>query len=334
MEPEYDGWFYINKWVGCICHKLHLVVSLSAKDSLLKKSLKDARDLTTMYSRNGTLRQELANFTDLALINAPENRWYYQWFEISRLIEVREAVQLLPAKFHSLGDQDFENFEAFLNVTEKFKCCSEKFSQKNALISEIIPRIDEINDFLEKQLAENESTIVLSFIQQLQSQMERVLNINELKADRDYAFATMLDPRYKNLYATDVNLLSFRETFSIETVEEENVVETCVSDRRSQLLASRNANNAYLSAPTPAEIYLSSPLLDIEADPIKFWLDQVPSKMRNEAIKYMTINPSQVDSERLFSQASRVITDIRGRLNSDKAEKIIIMSQFIKNTFE
>ena len=144
----------------------------------------------------------------------------------------------------------------------------------------------------------------------------------------------MLDPRYKNLYATDANLLSFREMFGIETVEEENVVETSVSDRRSQLLASRNANNAYLSAPTPAEIYLSSPLLDIEADPIKFWLDQVPSKMRNEAIKYMTVNPSQVDSERLFSQASRVITDIRGRLNSEKAEKIIIMSQFIKNTFE
>ena len=83
--------------------------------------------------------------------------------------------------------------------------------------------------------------------------MERVLNTNELKADRDYKFFTMLDSRYKNLYPTDVNLLSFRETFSIETAEEENVVETCVSDRRSQLLASRNANNAYLSAPTPAE---------------------------------------------------------------------------------
>ena len=51
--------------------------------------------------------------------------------------------------------------------------------------------------------------------------MEKVLNINELKADRDYAFATMLDPRCKNLYATDGKLLSIRETFGIETVEEE-----------------------------------------------------------------------------------------------------------------
>ena len=88
-KDDYNGWFKISYWNGCICHLLHLVVSCGLKGTILSQSLDKARSLSTKFVRNASLRNDIQSLADKVLIHALSNRWFYQVFEVERIIEVK-----------------------------------------------------------------------------------------------------------------------------------------------------------------------------------------------------------------------------------------------------
>ena len=57
--PNHTGWFKINRWLGCVGHRLHLVVTEALKVSGIRISTTKARDFTTKYTRNGQMRKQI-----------------------------------------------------------------------------------------------------------------------------------------------------------------------------------------------------------------------------------------------------------------------------------
>ena len=103
-----------------------------------------------------------------------------------------------------------------MDVTSKFKSATEKFSSNSSFISEIIPEIDEIiNDLNEKKLL-SKSSEEIDFITNLQIQIDRVFG-NDLKSDL-LVHSTLLDPRFKDMYASESQIECFKRKFDPSTL--------------------------------------------------------------------------------------------------------------------
>ena len=93
--PNYNGWFRINRWLGCVGHRLHLVVTEALKVSGIRISTTKVGDFATKYTRNGQMRKQMGNLAQKKKINAPSNRWFYSIFKIKRILELKEEVRIV-----------------------------------------------------------------------------------------------------------------------------------------------------------------------------------------------------------------------------------------------
>lgn len=180
---------------------MHLVVSCGLKGTGVSQSLEKARNLTTKFVRNANLRSDLQSLTKLVLIHAPSNRWFYQIFEVERIVDLKNEVQIVAKNYGiDFAEDDFTNFEIFLESTLPLKQATIKFSATGSLFSEIIPEIDDIYSNLQSKHVESENPAENEFIKSLINQMYRVLNLGQMKKDPVLSAATFLDPRFKDMY--------------------------------------------------------------------------------------------------------------------------------------
>ena len=78
--------------------------------------------------------------------------------------------------------------------------------------------------------------------------------------------------------------------------------------------------------------YLSVPTLDFEMCPLEWWNinSTLYPSISTVAKSYLLIQGTSVPSERVFSSASRIITDLRNRLTEESADRLI----FLNNNLE
>ena len=206
-KSSYTGWLKFEHWIGCVAHRMHLVVSNSLKDTQIKIVIDKVRSFTTKYARNGKLRGEMNEIRCLAIINAPSNRWYYSMFEVERMIELKEVVLLVCKKYEiEFTDDDFETMKVYLEILQPFKQHATALTSRHVTISQIIPMVDDILVTLNELETKFQGKESSGYVENLLDEMKKVLDLSNLKKDKFIAAATFLDPRYKTLYFTQSDI--------------------------------------------------------------------------------------------------------------------------------
>lgn len=75
-------------------------------------------------------------------------------------------------------------------------------------------------------------------------------------------------------------------------------------------------------------LYLSMPVIDMEDDPIRFWLKYKASmpSLAEAAFKYLSVPASSVPSERVFSKSGQICNERRNRLEPKRVDKLVFLN--------
>lgn len=340
----YNGWFKVSHWFGCIGHRLHLAITRGQKGTTIYEAVAKAREFTSKYSRNSSLRSDLSSLTGKAIIHAPDNRWYYHVFEIERILELRNEVKLVSRSYGMcFDDADFELMEMYINAVAPMKIACEKLSKKSATIDLVIPTIDTILFDLQKSLTtlnEDGQQLVNNII----GEIDRIMNLSDLKNDRFVALATFLNPAFKDLYIDSNDQIEcwLQNEEAVESPlpsEFTEIIESEVDERR-KILLQQNASKKSKMEKTGSKLsnqinsYVNQPITQkyVIVDPLEYWKKH--KELYPELAKmFFALNsrPStQVESERLFSAAGLLLDEKRSNLDPEKAEKYLILNKFYK----
>lgn len=60
--------------------------------------------------------------------------------------------------------------------------------------------------------------------------------------------------------------------------------------------------------------------------PLKYWQNYSQSPLSKLAKRYLTIIATSVPSERLFSRAGNIITDLRNRLTGEHLQQLLFLN--------
>jgi len=164
-----------------------------------------------------------------------------------------------------------------------------------------------------------------------------------IKAERVYALATLLDPRYKGrLFAPDE--LEATKQWAIDEARFEPSHPPANSPQPPPAKKARagplDVLDAILGTPAPTSSASAASLVDAELSaylqgdvigraesPTEWWAANAAKYplLAAEAKRYLSAPPTSVASERVFSAAGRIYTDKRNRLLPKRADMLLFL---------
>lgn len=169
--------------------------------------------------------------------------------------------------------------------------------------------------------------------------------ISVVESDTILAVCMLLDPRFKrNFFENAVDLQKAEELIKSELLAmapptEEPVVEEGLSDNEDDFWSDRKSfkGPSTLSV-TPHMVpsvnmefdrYVAEPVVSQNYDPLAYWNKETRYPLlKKVALKYHVVMGTSVPSERLFSDASNVLTIKRNRLGAEIFAKLLFMCKF------
>ena len=83
------------------------------------------------------------------------------------------------------------------------------------------------------------------------------------------------------------------------------------------------------------DTYISEPVVDDSVDPLAYWeTEERFPKLRKLALRYLIIMGTSVPAERLFSQASNILSLKRNRLTPENLSKFLFISKCSEEDFQ
>lgn len=167
------------------------------------------------------------------------------------------------------------------------------------------------------------------------------------------AMATMLDPRYKKLHfqspitcsqtiqSLSVAVREVMHAKSVQTTAMEIVrppVETDPKDMWSlhdSLLSANFSQEAEIDGGIPVELrqFLNRPVVNRQMDPFEAWdaLKTEYPHVYEVALNYLPDLATSVSSERLFSEAGLIATELRNRLTGSHLSQLLFLASINEN---
>ncbi|KAL0818844.1 hypothetical protein ABMA28_008164 [Loxostege sticticalis] len=310
--------------------------------------------------------QDALNIPNHVLIQDITTRWDSTLVALRRLLEQRIAVQACLPRIKckvELTTEEWVMMEEVVNILRYFEEATKSISKDTATLSDAIPLINSLRKLLNNIRSPSTERRNSSQSQKLATDLLLALNekFDGLENEETYCLATMLDPRYKarifQLQSTinmakkrlvellDVNLALHSETISdtvtstprIATVSSEmptsgglwSVCEDIIKEsEEDEPLSTLSCN----SLKEEVERYLRSPNISRDEDPFVFWRNDVLyPNLKKIAQKYFSFQMSSVASERLFSSAGLIQTDLRNRLSPQKLRLLCFLNKNLIN---
>uniref|UniRef100_A0A8C5PW74 BED-type domain-containing protein n=1 Tax=Leptobrachium leishanense TaxID=445787 RepID=A0A8C5PW74_9ANUR len=351
--------------ISCVAHTLQLVVS---EGLLSQRSISDAvgvgrrivghfKHSNLAYSRLQDIQLQLGQPIK-RLQQDVQTRWNSTFYMLQSLIEQKRAIGVysseneLPA---TLTANQWNLMEKTVNILAPFEELTRQVSSSEAFASDVIPTVAVLHRMLSKEADEDHG------IKTMKSTLLGALKkrFSETEQNPLYCIASLLDPRYKDRFflnadsgrqAKEILMQELQTTAERDAPQEtgEPAVKRPHTEQAStssvdsifQEIAGEGASTSQGSTPTTAAIQLESFFAETTVPrsdkPQKYW---AVNKLRFPTLarlaqKYLSAPCSSVESERLFSSASQVLSDSRNRLLAEHAEMLLFLKKNLPLTFE
>ena len=178
-----------------------------------------------------------------------------------------------------------------------------------------------------------------------------------MESNEYYAIATLLDPRFKQrVFSSSSSAALAKQMLIAEHEQLEMEVTSDFSPKRARLdqddtsapakkkssllwkycdeLMDENSETESSPESTQSVIekYLKEPTMPRKSDPFSYWKsnqDNLPH-LASLARHYLCVPPASVASERLFSAAANICTDLRNRLSPTKVEYLLFLNKNLR----
>ncbi|XP_046316688.1 zinc finger BED domain-containing protein 4-like [Marmota monax] len=310
----------------CFSHTVDLIVSEAIKSQRMVQSLLSAaRKLCERVQRSPTAREKLAalqreyELPQHHLVQDVPSRWSTSLHMLERLLEQKRAINemSIECSFRELISCDqWEVMQSVCHALRPFDAASREMSVHVSTLSQVIPMIHILSRKVEMLFGETMGidTMLKSLKEAMASRLSATLH------DPRYAFATLLDPRYKASLFTEEEAEQYRQDLIREleilnsTSEDTAASDGCDSGPQSRdsgggeslwsLVAKVEGRERRERLPEDMVLaYLEEEVLEHSCDPLAYWNLKRSSwpGLSTLAVRFLGCPPSTVPSEKLFS---------------------------------
>ncbi|XP_015782274.1 zinc finger BED domain-containing protein 4-like [Tetranychus urticae] len=330
--------------IHCVAHQLNLVVCDSLeKDLRIAQLVTAVKTIVTLFKKSDVLMRELMQererkgLSKLKLIQDVATRWNSTFYMLQRYMELHNEIShvlLYSGKRDiDLSDAQIECIGEIVSVLEVFEEITCDISGESYItISRIIPLIASAKVILEKKRMNNE--ISKNLISSLRRGLDN--RFGEIEKDKLFAYSTLLDPRFKKVsfFSTaDCALMVSKLNGELTEVELSQRPPIEADEDEPNIWKVHSKRVRALSDPTAGmhsglKHYLDADVLPRKSNPLIFWKDNKDNwpHLHNLALRYLTIQPTSVPCERLFSKAGSIITEKRNRIKPVNVDKLCFLS--------
>uniref|UniRef100_A0A8C5MY44 BED-type domain-containing protein n=1 Tax=Leptobrachium leishanense TaxID=445787 RepID=A0A8C5MY44_9ANUR len=343
--------------ISCVAHTLQLAVS---EGLLSQRSIADAvgvgrkiighfKHSNLAYSRLQDIQIQLGQPVKRLQQDVP-TRWNSTFYMLQSLIEQKRAFGVYASEYElpvTISANQWNLMEKVLNILAPFEELTRQMSSSDAFASDVIPSVTVVQTVLSDMAGEDQG------IGTMRNTLLAALQRRFIDTEQNplYGIATLLDPRYKERFFSNAeNARHMKELLMLKL--QKNAEETLTSlsgqpsakrprsdqpstrlDSVFEKIAGDFPSTSGTNAPTAANIQLDTYLGEITAPrsdkPLQYW---AVNKIRFSALAemaqiYLSAPCSSVESERLFSSASNILTDSRNRLLADHAEMLLFLKK-------
>lgn len=338
-----------EKHLGCYAHTLNLVVAkIIEEDEVVSLLCSKVKSIVAFFKKSVILSDLLREHSNLKLIQSVETRWNSTFDMLQRFIQLSDKISLIllqhPTAPPMLSALELQTIKEFMQLLEPFKTATTIFSGEMYVTgSQIIPIIHTLANQLElcQPISEIGHHMKTVLTQEFQARFKNV----EHKSLT--AIATILDPRFKKIHFLDriacchainkiKNLLNANKE-NIQNQQENNLTRSQFINenksfwtyhemllQESKECISSNSTNDEMSI--EFKCYLNQIPINIMECPLKYWQNYSQSPLSKLAKRYLTIIATSVPSERLFSRAGNIITDLRNRLTGEHLQQLLFLN--------
>ncbi|XP_026087257.1 zinc finger BED domain-containing protein 4-like [Carassius auratus] len=253
-----------------------------------------------------------------------QTRWNSTFYMIQSLLEQKRALGVFVSE-HELPDNltahQWALLEKVVTVLGPFEELTRKVSSSEAMAADVIPAVTVLQRFLSRETDDDHGIKTMKGT--LAAAVRR--RFSDVEEQPLYSIATLLDPRYKNLFFSNTNTAANAKEMLMRELlrssrEEENhdLHEPPARKSRRDQASSRldsifdeiadeqapvSLNRAQVGSTAQLETYLGETTISREDKPLQYW---AVNKVRfptlaKMASRYLSAPCSSVDSERLFS---------------------------------
>uniref|UniRef100_A0A1I8AK01 Dimer_Tnp_hAT domain-containing protein n=1 Tax=Steinernema glaseri TaxID=37863 RepID=A0A1I8AK01_9BILA len=240
--------------------------------------------------------EELQSLEDVSprwLVKDIEVRWSSLYHMLERFIGNRSVITSFLSEtkeYPQLSSGDFSLMELLHNAPEPIKEATEMLQGREATISVVIPTIF----VLRRALGESASNFAKDILACLEARVDHA----GIEKDPNYLIATLLDVRYKCDYLEDEYCGSAVETLTNEAYKFLSPDQAIKSKNRGPSPVSPDKENSRPLQPAQHS-----------ADATDYWHQEINARkypvLAQMADKFLCAPATSVESERLFSTASR-----------------------------
>lgn len=339
--------FGADKHLPCFAHTLNLVpAKIIDEDNVVKDFCTKIKNIVTYFKKSVIAADQLRLYSDLKLIQNVETRWNSTYNMLQRFIQLSEKISCIllqcPTAPPMLSASELQSTKEFIQLLKPFEDATKIICGEYYLTaSKVIPIVNTLKNKLEA--FEPTTDIGHRFKKALKDQFKkRFENIEQVSL---LAIATILDPRFKNINFIDkvacsqaINKIT---TFINSSVTNINL--ECQSQRQNSYnndeanfwsyhenlvnvnISKHIVNQDPGQMPDDLRYYLNQPPIKMDDSAIKYWNIARDSPLSTLAIKYQSLIATSVPSERLFSEAGKIMTEERNRLSSDHLNQLLFL---------
>ena len=342
--------------IPCLAHTLQLVVKdgCLAQPAVVELTAK-ARKLVGHYKHSNVALQSLLRMQEQLglspkrLIQDEATRWNTTFYMLERLIELKVAITATGVELEvpiELSSSHWALAEKTVKILQVYEEATREASGNYATAGVIIPVVNSIMRSLE--VFDSDSGVMKMKREMLKSLKECYRHI---ESNEYYAIATLLDPRFKQKVFSSSTSAALAKQMLIAAHEalegeEERIPKrprlesdsSAINKKKSSLLWKfcdelTDENSETESSPestqSVVDAYLKEATQPRKSDPLSYWKrnqENLPH-LTNLAMRYLCAPPASVASERLFSTAGNICTELRNRLSPTKVEYLLFLNK-------
>lgn len=341
----------------CFGHIIDLIVSEAIKSQrMVQNLLSIARKICERVHRSAPAKEKLAELQrahelpENQLIQDVPSKWRTSFCMLERLVEQKKAIDELSIECNFREIISCDQWEVMLsvcNALKPFDVAYREMSNRTATLGQVIPLIHILNRKID--LLFDETVGIDNMLRSLKEAM--VSRMSSILHDPRYAWATMLDPRYKTSLFTEEEaerckqdlILELDLSSSTSVAQNPSLTNGCSEAAVASKTSPSSKDNLWSlmddirqkikqeEKPKSSELavleYLEEDILDQSCDPLDYWNLKkfLWPELAKVAARYVGCPPSIVPAETMFSTLSMNCTLNQSRQVLENLEGLLFL---------